>query len=163
VSNEGDCVSLDDPPTSHSTRVKWIVCPGCDAGQVVQDLARSCSPKCRNRVWRRRHGVGGRREAFCAWCRAPLIYLPQDKLPGVRRYCDHGCARQAWLFQRAKERTTVSKALEIAIRRLQNSRMPIVLAAAVVLAQLRDDVNEREDVERGARVRAFLSKLPPTG
>lgn len=41
--------------------------------------------------------------------------------------------------------------------------MPTVLAAAAVLAQLRDEVTERAEVERAARVKAFLSKLPPTG
>lgn len=143
--------------------MKWIVCPGCSTGKVVHDCALACSPKCRNRVWRRKHGTDGRRAEFCAWCRAPIIYLPQDKLPGVRRYCDHGCARRAWLFQRAKDRTTLTKALDIAIRRLESSRMPTELAAAAVLAQLRNDVKERAEVERAARLTAFLSKLPPTG
>lgn len=91
------------------------------------------------------------------------MYMPQDKLPGIRQYCDHRCARRAWLFERAKQRTTVTKALDIAVRRLQNSRMPAVIAAAVVLAQLREEVTERATVERAARVQAFLSKLPRIG
>ena len=91
------------------------------------------------------------------------MYLPQDKLPGIRRYCDHACARQAWLFERAKQRTTVAKALEIAVRKLQASRMPSMLAAAVVLARLLEEVAEQAERERMARVRAFLAKLPPTG
>jgi hypothetical protein len=143
--------------------VKWIVCPGCDTGKVVHDCAITCSPKCRNRVWRRRHGVGGRREKACGWCGAELIYLPQDKLPGIRQFCDHRCARQAWVFERAKQRTTVTRALDIAVRKLQGSRMPRMLAAAVVLAQLRDELAEHADRERVARVRAFLAKLPSTG
>ena len=137
------------PPASVASLVKWIVCPGCNTGKEVQDSALSCSPKCRNRVWRRRHGVAGRREAFCAWCRAPLIYLPQDKLPGVRLYCDDECSRRASLFDRAKQHTTVTKALDIAVRRLQCSRTPRILAAAVVLAQFRNEL--REVAEIGAR------------
>ena len=81
----------------------------------------------------------------------------------MRRYCDHACARQAWLFERAKQRTTVPKALEIAVRKLQTSRMPSMLAAAVVLAGLRDEVAEKAERDRVARVRACLTKLPPTG
>jgi hypothetical protein len=81
----------------------------------------------------------------------------------MRRYCDHACARRAWLFERAKQRTTVTKALEIAVRNLQTSRMPSMLAAAVVLARLRDEVAELADRERAARVNAVLAKLPQTG
>jgi len=148
---------------SNSRRVKWIVCPGCDTGKVVGDCALACSPRCRNRVWRRRHGVGGRRAAVCGWCGAPLIYFSQDKLPGVRQFCDHRCARQAWAFERAKQRTTVAKALDIAVRKLQSSRMPRMLAAAVVLAQFRDEMAEQAKCERVARVRAFLANLPSAG
>lgn len=143
--------------------MKWIVCPGCNTGKVVHDCALVCSPTCRNRVWRRRHGVGGRRATVCGWCGEPLVYLSQDKLPGVRQFCDHRCARQAWAFERAKQRTTVTKALEIAVRKLQASRMPSLLAAATVLTRLRDELAEEADRERTARVNAFLAKLPPTG
>ena len=73
------------------------------------------------------------------------------------------CARQAWVFERAKQRTTVTKALEIAVRKLQTSRMPGLLAAAVVLSQFRDELAEQAERERMVRIRAFLSKLPPTG
>ena len=107
--------------------------------------------------------MGSRREVICGWCKATLIYMPQDKLPAVRQYCDHRCARRAWLFERAKGRIAVTKALDIAVRRLQNSCMPTVLAAAFVLSQLRDELTERAEIEHSARVRAFLSKLPPTG
>ena len=61
------------------------------------------------------------------------MYLSQDKLPGVRQFCDHRCARHAWAFERAKQRTSVTKALEIAVRKLQTSRMPSMLAAAAGL------------------------------
>lgn len=64
------------------------------------------------------------------WCRAPLISMPQDKLPGIRHYCDH---------------------------------QPSVLAAVVLLGQLRNERTLHAEVERAARVNAFLSKLPPTG
>jgi hypothetical protein len=143
--------------------VKWIVCPGCDKGRVVADSASSCSTRCRNRVWRRRHGVVGRRAEQCGWCGSRLIYLPQDRLPGVREYCDDRCASQARLFARARECMTLLKALNSAVRRLQNSRTPSVRAAALVLAHLRDKLTERVEVERVGRVKVFLSKLPPAG
>lgn len=79
---------------------------------------------------RRRHGLGGRRATVCSWCGEPLVYLSQDKFPGVRQFCDHRCARQAWVFERAKQRTTVTKALGIAVRKLQGSRMLSMLAAS---------------------------------
>jgi hypothetical protein len=57
----------------------------------------------------------------------------------------------------------VTKALEIAVRKLQTSRMPSVLAAAAVLTRLRDQLAEEAERERAARVNAFLAKLPRTG
>jgi hypothetical protein len=81
----------------------------------------------------------------------------------MRQLFDHRCARQAWAFERAKQRTTVTKALEIAVRRLQTSRMPTVLAAALALARLRDELTEQAESERAARVNACVAKLPRTG
>jgi hypothetical protein len=75
---------LATPPGRND--VKWILCPGCDEYRFVHFRARTCSGACRNRVWRRRHGVVCRRRAFCAWCKEPLLYLPQDWKPGVRSY-----------------------------------------------------------------------------
>jgi hypothetical protein len=89
--------------------------------------------------------------------------MPQDRLPGVRQYCDDHCANQARLFLRASERMTVLKALNAAVRRLGNSRTPTVLAAAQVLAHLRDNLTQRAEVERVEHVKVFLSKLPPAG
>jgi hypothetical protein len=115
--------------------VKWITCAGFDDQKVVHDSARSCSTRCRNRVWRRRHGIPPAewRLASCAWCASPLLYMPQDRLPNARPYCDDKCARQAWLGARARKFMTATKALDIAIRRLRKSRMPTVLAAAFTL------------------------------
>ena len=139
--------SNGDRGTCGPTCVKWIMCPGCETGKMVQDSARSCSPKCRNRVWRKHHGIVGRRAAICAWCGSPLVYLPQDRLPGMRRYCDDRCAKRARLFARAKERTTVARALNIAVRRLQGSRTPTIVAAAAVLAQFRDELTEHAELK----------------
>lgn len=139
--------------------MKSITCPGCEKAKEVPDSALACSPKCRNRVWRRRHGVGGQRASVCGWCGAVLLYLPQDRLPGIRKYCDDRCARDAWRFARAKERMTLVKALNIAARRLCSGRVPSVLAAGLALAQLRDQLSDDIELERAARVAAFLSKL----
>ena len=139
--------------------MKWIVCPGCDKGHVVADSASSCSTRCRNRVWRRRHGVIGRRAKVCGWCGSPLIYLPQDRLPGVREYCDDRCANQARLFARAMGRMSVIHALNTAVRRLQSSRSPTVAAARVTLARLRDELREQVEADKVARIQSFLSKL----
>jgi hypothetical protein len=81
----------------------------------------------------------------------------------VRQFCDDRCARQAWAFERAKQRTTVTKALEIAVRKLQASRMPSIRAAATVLTRLHNELTEEAERERAARVHAFVTKLPSTG
>src|SRR5207245_10739808 len=141
--------------------MKWITCPACDEQKVVQDSARSCSPRCRNRVWRRRHGLSDGRSASCAWCNSPLLYMPQEKFPGVRRCCDRRCARRAWLFARARRMLATTRAVEIAFRRLRKSRTPSVRAAAFTLADLHRELTDREQAERAARVAAFLSRLPP--
>ncbi len=104
--------------------------------------------------------MGNGRRAFCAWCDSPLLYMPQDRLPAVRRYCHDKCARQAWLVARARKSMNCIKALDIAIRRLRKSRMPTVLAAGSSLADLLHDLVERQDDERAARIVAFQSKLP---
>jgi hypothetical protein len=117
--------------------MKWIICSGCEDWKLVPRSARFCSVRCRNRVWRRKHGAEpGRRLQFCAWCNAPLLYMPQDRLPAVRRYCTDRCARKAWLAARAQTSMTSVGALEIAIHRLQKSRDPRVAAAASVLTEL---------------------------
>jgi hypothetical protein len=89
--------------------------------------------------------------------------MAQDKLPGVRQFCDDRCARRAWAFERAKQRTTVTKALEIAVRKLQASRMPSIRAAATVLTRLHHELTEEAERECAARVNAFFAKLPSTG
>lgn len=123
--------------------MKWITCPGCDRLRLVHPSARACSGACRTRLWRRRRrGAINRRLEACAWCDAPLLYLPQDRLPAVRRYCDSRCARRAWLAARARQKMTRSKALEVAIGRLRRSRQPTVLAAALVLADLVEDMRQ---------------------
>ena len=86
--------------------------------------------------------------------------MPQDRLPNARRYCDDKCARQARLVTRARTLMTATKAMDIAIRRLRKSRMPTVLAAAFTLADLHQDLLDRQEADRGARIAAFLSKLP---
>jgi hypothetical protein len=87
--------------------------------------------------------------------------MPQDRLPGIRQYCDDRCATKARLFTKARERMTVVKALSTAVRRLSNSRMPVVVAATAVLAELRDQLVDSVEAERATRVAAFLAKLPP--
>jgi hypothetical protein len=52
------------------------------------------------------------------------------------------------------------KALDIAVRRLSKSRMPSIRAAALTLAELRQELVERQELERAARIAAFQSKLP---
>ena len=163
VHGKSDCIPNADWTGSYASGMKWIVCPGCSTRTFVHDSALSCSHKCRNRVWRRRHGINGQRAAFCAWCQAPLLYMPQDRLPGTRQFCDHQCARRAWSYERAKKRTTLTKALEIAVRRLECSRTPRIRAAAVVLAQLGDELTQGGEAERAARIEAFLSKVSVIG
>ena len=116
--------------------MKWIVCPGCEQWKLLSRRARSCSCRCRNRVWRRAHGVMPNRLESCAWCGAPLLYMPQDRLPGVRRYCDADCARRARQLRRAERLMTNARAVEIAIGRLQKSRYPRYRAAAPALVEL---------------------------
>ena len=116
--------------------MKWILCPGCDEWKLLSRHARSCSCRCRNRVWRRAHGVIPKRLENCAWCGTPLLYMPQDRLLGCRRYCHAGCARQARLLRRAARSMTNARALEVAIARLQKSRYPRHRAAAAALVEL---------------------------
>jgi hypothetical protein len=123
--------------------VKWILCAGCDEYRLVDARARTCSGKCRTRLWRRAHGASVERLAFCAWCQAPLLYLPQDRLPSRRRYCHGRCARKAWLVARARRDLTSAAALEIAIRKLRRSRYPRHLAAAHALTALRRELMDR--------------------
>ena len=61
---------------------------------------------------------------------------------------------------RARKLMTTTNALDIAIRRLRKSRTPTVLAAAFTLEDLRQNLLDRQDADRGARIAAFLSKLP---
>ena len=128
-----------------SAVMKWIACPGCGDYKRVRCSARSCSNRCRNRIWRQTHGRSGHRLEFCAWCKTPLLYMPQDRLPGVRRFCDASCARKAWLAARAEKQLTCVGALEIAIRRLQRSRYPRHLVAAERLLDLKRDLVTREE------------------
>jgi hypothetical protein len=123
--------------------VKWILCAGCDEYRLVDPRGRTCSGRCRTRLWRRAHGACVERLAFCAWCQAPLLYLPQDRLPSRRRYCHGRCARKAWLVARARRDLTGVAALEIAIRKLRRSRYPRHLAAAHALTALRQELMDR--------------------
>jgi hypothetical protein len=116
--------------------MKWIICPGCAEWKLLSRHARSCSGRCRNRVWRWAHGAAPTRLESCAWCGAPLLYMPQDRLPGCRLYCDTRCARQAWLLRRAARSMSSLRAIEIAIRKLRKSRQPRHLAAVTALAEL---------------------------
>lgn len=120
--------------------MKWILCPGCDRWRLVAQCARACSVRCRNRLWRRAHGVTPKRLDNCAWCGAPLLYMPQDRLPGCRRYCHAGCARQARLLRRVERSMTTARAIEIAIGRLQKSRHPRHRAAAATLVELQREL-----------------------
>ena len=120
--------------------VKWILCAGCDQYQLVDSRARSCSARCRTRIWRRAHGGSVERLPFCAWCHAPLLYLRQDRLPSRRRYCDQRCARKAWLVARARRALTSVAALDIAIRKLRRSRYPRHVAAAHALTALQREI-----------------------
>ena len=120
--------------------MKWILCAGCDEYRLVAAQARSCSPRCRNRLWRRAHGVSVKRLPYCAWCQAPLLYLPEDRLPSRRRYCDQRCARKAWLVARARRDLTSIAALQIAIRTLRRSHSPHHLAAAHALSGLQREM-----------------------
>jgi len=104
--------------------------------------------------------MANRRARFCAWCNSPLIYMPQDRLPAFRRYCDDTCARQAWLLARARQLMTGIKALDVAVRLLRRSRKPTVQAAGFTLADLRRDLVDRCADERVVRIAAFHSKLP---
>jgi hypothetical protein len=124
--------------------MKWIICPGCDQWKLLSHRARSCSCRCRNRVWRRAHGVIPKRLANCAWCGAPLLYMPQDRLPGCRRYCHAGCAHQARLARRAERSMTNARAIEIAIGRLRKSRYPRLRAAAAALEELQRELLDAE-------------------
>ena len=141
--------------------MKWITCLGCDE-QSWYTIAPASAPRSAaiasgvvDTVLQSETG-GGR----CAWCDSPLLYMPQDRLPAVRRYCHDKCARQAWLVARARKSMNSIKALDIAIRRLRKSRMPTVLAAGSSLADLLHDLVERQEDERAARIVAFQSKLP---
>ena len=123
--------------------VKWILCAGCDEYRLVHPRARSCSARCRARLWRRAHGARAERPAFCAWPPAPLLYLPQERWSSRRRYCHGRCARKAWLVRRARRNLTSTAALEIAIRKLRRSRYPRHLAAAQALAALQQEMTAR--------------------
>lgn len=140
------CASrIPDARLRWSAVMKWIACPGCGDYKRVRSCARSCSNRCRNRIWRQTHGRKGHRLEFCAWCKTPLLYMPQDRLPGVRRFCDHSCARKARLAGRIQKQLTCVGALEIAIRRLQTSRYPRHLVAAETLLELKRDLVTREE------------------
>ena len=53
-----------------------------------------------------------------------------------------------------------TRALEVAIRRLQKGRMPSMRAAAAVLADLRDELLAGEELSRAARVTPVDTRLP---
>jgi hypothetical protein len=146
TSSAHGCASRSPDARLHwSAVMKWIACPGCGDYKRVRSSARSCSNRCRNRIWRQTHGRSGNRLEFCAWCKAPLLYMPQDRLPGVRRFCDDSCARKAWLAARIQKQLTCVGALEVAIRRLQRSRYPRYLVAAERLLDLKRDLLTQED------------------
>jgi len=69
-----------------------------------------------------------------------LLYMPQDRLPGCRHYCDAGCAQQARRVRRAERSMTNARALEIAIDRLQASRQSRHRAAAAALVELQREL-----------------------
>ena len=104
--------------------------------------------------------MANRRARFCSWCNSPINYMPQDRLPAFRRYCDDICARRAWLLARARHLMTGLKALDVAVRLLRRSRKPTVQAAGFALADLRRDLVVRYAEERVVRIAAFHSKLP---
>jgi len=141
--------------------MKWILCAGCGEHKLMSRNARCCSARCRNRVWRRARGAGCGRLQFCAWCGSPLLYLPQDRLPAVRRFCHGGCARKAWLVERAERSMTCAGALEVAIRSLRRSRYPRVLAAAVVLAELHRELIGRAQSSNGISRHVDSTSAPP--
>jgi len=110
--------------------------PGLRPVEAAEQARAFVLGRCRNRVWRWAHGAVPKRLESCAWCGAPLLYMPQDRLPGCRLYCDTRCARQAWLLRRAARSMSSLRAVEIAIRKLRKSRYPRHLAAASALVEL---------------------------
>lgn len=160
TSRARDNVRAINPDTpSQLTTMKWILCAGCHEYRVVASRARSWSAMCRNRLWRSTHGRTGLRLQFCAWCNTPLVYMPQDRLPGTRRYCHSGCARKAWLVARAQRRMSSIAALELAVQRLRKSRYPRHLAAARVLEELHRELVDRQDAASIAAERGELLAL----
>ena len=61
---------------------------------------------------------------------------------------------------RALKSMNTIKALDLAIRRMQKSRMPSMRAAATVLAELRVELAAAEESARVAKLAAFRSRLP---
>ena len=137
--------------------MKWIICPGCDQWKLLSRRARSCSGRCRNRVWRWAHGAAPKRLESCAWCGAPLLYMPQDRLPGCRLSCDMRCARRAWLVRRAAQSMSSLRAVEIAIRKLRKSSYPRHLAAASALVELQHQLLGGEP-----KIAGFPARSAPT-
>lgn len=121
------------------------ICAGCQQFLPAGSRRRTCSNRCRNCIWRQARCGGGRRRAVCEWCNAPLLYLPQDALPGARRFCDAVCARRAWLVTRARRELSSVTALEVAIRRLRRGRHPRQLAAAAQLTDLMNELQTRDN------------------
>ena len=141
--------------------MKWILCTGCHQWKVVADRAVYCSHRCRSRAWRRRHGfpTGDRRE-FCVWCGHPLVYLPQDRLPPKRLHCDSICARKSRLMARGRKSMNRTRALDVAIRRLQRAGMPSMRAAAAVLVDLRNELLASDESGRACTDQPLKTTLP---
>jgi hypothetical protein len=140
--------------------MKWILCTGCQQWKVVADRAVYCSHRCRSRAWRRRHGFppGDRRE-FCVWCGHPLVYLSQDRLPPKRLHCDSVCASKSRHMARRRDAMSRTRALEVAIRRLQKGRMPLLRAAAAVLVDLRAELLAHEESSSAAKISLLKTRL----
>jgi hypothetical protein len=141
--------------------MKWILCTGCRQWKVVDHRAVYCSHRCRSRAWRRRRGfpTGDRRE-FCVWCGHPLVYLPQDRLPAKRLHCDSMCARKSRLMARGRNSMSRTRALEVAIGRLQKGRMPSMRAAAAILVDLRNELLTSNESSRAVKISLLKTTLP---
>ena len=61
---------------------------------------------------------------------------------------------------RGRKSMSKTRALEVAIRRLQKGRMPSMRAAAAVLANLRDELLDCEESIRAATVVPLKTRLP---
>jgi hypothetical protein len=62
---------------------------------------------------------------------------------------------------RARKLMTATKALDIAMRRLRKSRMPTLLAAAFTLAELRQDLLDRQEADCRSSDRSLTVQAAP--